>query len=102
MVFCSKCGELNEDSSTYCFNCGNNLVKANYKEEKKEESSNSDYTVITWIGRICVILFIPASLIIGAYLISQPEKEVKDNGWTMILASVVVGTLYLYLYYRFT
>lgn len=101
MVFCSKCGKSNDDSSKYCSDCGTKLMAhVNEKKEQVETENKESYIVITWIGRICVFIFLPASLVIGAYLISQPKKKVKDTGWTMILASVIVWTFYAIVMYH--
>ena len=29
MVFCHSCGQLNDDTSNFCINCGTKLIKSN-------------------------------------------------------------------------
>ena len=66
MVFCSKCGEENNDSAVYCQKCGNKL-----KPEEKEE----DFSLIDIKAIIKGIIAFVCSLI----LITIPLFEVYSN-----------------------
>ena len=90
MVFCSECGKENPNTSKYCSECGNNIINPNIKQK------TDDFTALIWIGRLCIFIFLPASLIIGLYLISQPSKKIKDNGWTIVMGSVIVWSVYIF------
>ncbi len=100
MVYCSKCGLSNQDASKYCSECGTKLMGHFERPIEEIEVSYSEYNTIILVGQICVLIFLPASLVIGAYLITQPNRKVKDKGWTIVAASVIVWSIYAFIFLK--
>jgi len=61
MVFCSKCGEENNDSAIYCQKCGH-LLNDNTKIVKDNKKSINIKGIIIGAILVLVIAFIMASL----------------------------------------
>lgn len=75
-MYCSKCGESNEENAKFCKKCGSKLEKNDKPTEIKKTSDKSKIIIIALVGVVIVLAL--CVIFAGGFLKGHVPLETKD------------------------
>ncbi len=94
MVYCAKCGTLNDDSAEFCVKCGASLRTGTYESRRYERRrAESECFGLPHGGAIVGLVIGLIVIIYGFLLLAQQENWITSlpNLWFVIV--IVIGVL---------